>query len=451
MKRLFVILLLAIPTLMWGQRTLEILQNWHQVKKGETLQSIAESYGVTPQQIKEANPDIKIKRRGKIKKGTLITIPKPVVEVEEVPKEEETPPAPTIVRSYDTVRLAVLLPLEEKSDRGAKFIEFYQGLLMAADSVKQQGINVDIYAYHTGTSPQEMQSLLRNKDLSQMHVIIGPVDQEQIAPLSSFCSEHGIRLVLPFSAPNVTTTSHPLLYLATPASALTQQGATALIKKTFDNRNFIILETGEADERGGNMIEALRQELSRNGISLRTMPIDGDEFAIESSLNQFKENCIIPNNTSIKTLNVFFSKINEFQRSHDQYKITMLGYPEWQTYTGTLLKDFYTYNTHIYSSYYRNPLEGRTSTFERNFMNFFKKPTIISYPRYGMMGFDLGYYFMNGLARLGDTFEENQNELEYSPFQHKFDFHRNGEGNGFLNHAVMLIHYKPEQEIEIIQ
>ena len=450
MKRLYVILLLAIPSFLWGQRTLDILQNWHQVKRGETVQSIAESYGITPEQLKQANPDIKIKRRGKIKKGALITIPKPVIEEEDT-AEKEVIPTPTVVKSYNTVRLAVLLPLEEKSDRGAKFVEFYQGLLMAADSMKQQGINVDIYAFHTGSTSQEMQSLLKNNDLSQMNVIIGPADQAQIPSLSTYCTEHNIRLVLPFSAPNTYITGHPLLYLATPASSLIQQGATSMISKKFENSNFIILETGQTDERGGNMIETLRQELSRKGLSLRTMPIDGDDFAIESSLNQFKENCIVPNNTSIKTLNVFFAKLRDFQQNHIQYKISMLGYPEWQTYTGTLLKDFYTYDTYIYSSYYRNPLQERTSIFERNFMNNFKRPMIVSYPRYGMMGFDLGYYFINGLARLGDTFEEYQSELHYFPFQHMFKFQREGEGNGFMNHAVILIHYKPEQEIEIVQ
>ena len=103
MKRLFVILLLLIPAFIWGQRTLDILQNWHQVKKGETIQSIAESYGITPEQLKQANPDIKIRRKGKIKKGTLITIPKPVVEEKE-PAEEEIVPIQTVIKSYSTVR-----------------------------------------------------------------------------------------------------------------------------------------------------------------------------------------------------------------------------------------------------------------------------------------------------------------------------------------------------------
>ena len=450
MKRLFVILLLAIPVSIWGQRTLDILQNWHQVKKGETLQSIAETYGITPEQLKQANPDIKIRRKNKIKKGTLITIPKPVVEIEET-SEKEVTPTPTVVKSYSTIRLAVLLPLEENSDRGAKFVEFYQGLLMAADSVKRQGINVDIYAFHTGSTAQEMQSLLKNNDLTQMNVIIGPADQAQTPSLITYCTDHNIRLVLPFSAPNTDTAGHPLLYLTTPTSSLTQQGASMLISKKFDNNNFVILETEKADDRGANMIAVLRQELGHKGISPRTMSIDGDDFAIESSLNQFKTNCIVPDNTSIKTLNVFFAKLRNFQQNHIQYKISMIGYPEWQTYTGTLLKDFYTYDTYIYSSYYRNPLQERTSTFERNFMNNFKRPMIVSYPRYGMMGFDLGYYFMNGLARLGDTFEEHQGELQYFPFQHTFNFQRNGEGNAFLNRAVILIHYKPEQEIEIMQ
>ena len=141
----------------------------------------------------------------------------------------------------------------------------------------------------------------------------------------------------------------------------------------------------------------------------------------------------MPDNTSIKTLNVFFAKLRNFQQNHIQYKISMIGYPEWQTYTGTLLKDFYTYDTYIYSSYYRNPLQERTSTFERNFMNNFKRPMIISYPRYGMMGFDMGYYFLRGLSRYGDFFEQCQGEMQLQPVQHPFRFVGGSGDEGYTN------------------
>lgn len=449
MKQLFIILFLALPSLLYSQGTMDVLNNLYTVQKGETAYSIALSHGITLEALQQANPDVDI-MKGKIKKGTLLTIPRPAVResytVAEAPEQIQL-----LREKYDTVRVGVLLPFEENSERAAKFIEFYRGFLMAADSIKQEGTHIEIHALHSGNTAEEMSSLLQTNDLSTLHAIFGPADQAQVPALNAYCNTHAIRLVVPFPAPNTSITGNPLLYLATPANALTQQGAATIVGKVLSERNFIILDSHEADARGGNMIEALRQELGRSGVALRTMPIDGDDMAFESALNQLRPNCIVPNNTSIKTLNLFFSRFKAFLETHPQYKIALLGYPEWQTYTNTLLRDFYAYDTYIYSTFYRNPLLSKTANFERQFTQNFQSPMAVTYPRYGMMGFDLAYYFIHGLAHLGDTFEEKQSELRYSPFQNHYKFQRDGEGNGFLNRAVMLVHYTQEQTIEITE
>lgn len=449
MKQFFIILFLALPSLLCSQGTMDVLQHLYVVQKGETAKSIALAHGVTVEALQQTNPDIDL-RKGKIKKGTLLTIPLP--ETQETFTIAEVPEQIQLLREkYDTVRIGVLFPFEEKTERSAKLLEFYRGMLMAVDSVKNEGTHIDIHTLHCGNTEEEINRILQDNDLSSLHVIFGPIDQAQVPTLSAYCQSHSIRLVIPFSAPNVSTTGNPLLYLATPAQAIPQQGTASLVGKLFTEKNFVILETHAPDARGGNMIETLRQELGRSGIALRTMPIDGDDFAIESALNQFRPNVIVPNNTSIKTLNLFFSQIKNFQETHPQYKITLLGYPEWQTYTNTLLREFYAFDTYIYSTFYRNPLSARTSFFERQFNQNFQSSMGSTFPRYGMMGFDIAYYFIHGLAQLGDTFEEKQGELRYTPYQSHYKFQRDGEGNGFLNRAVMLIHYTQDQTIEITE
>lgn len=46
----------------------------HQVRKGETWTSIALKYGISEQALRQSNPDAKVKK-GKPKKGILLTIP----------------------------------------------------------------------------------------------------------------------------------------------------------------------------------------------------------------------------------------------------------------------------------------------------------------------------------------------------------------------------------------
>jgi hypothetical protein len=184
---------------------------------------------------------------------------------------------------------------------------------------------------------------------------------------------------------------------------------------------------------------------------MRQMHILGDDQAYTSALNQFRENCIVPDNVSIKTLNIFFSRLKTFAEEHPEYKISLIGYPEWQTYTQSLLNEFYQFDTYIYSSYYRNPLLERTTEFERRFINHFGYGMAPTFPRYGMLGFDLGFYFMHGMATLGDNFDQQQNSLRLQPFQHPFVFAKDPDTKGFINESALIIHYSPEHTIDVIQ
>lgn len=447
MKRIIFFLCCLWPAFCAAQNTLGTLNALHQVLKGETLWGIAHQYNVTPEALEQANPEIK---KGKVKRGMLLVIPRtvqtPVQTIDVSPVVE----IPVVSKAYTTLKVGVLLPFEEGTERAAKFVEFYQGLLMAVDSVKHEGINVELHALHCGRTAASMQDALRNDALRSLTIIFGPADAEQIPVLSDFCQTNAIRLVLPFSN-GFDLTGKPHVYAATAASYILQADAARMIVTQYPQRNYVFLQTNNPDERGRQFTEAVRAELNKQGIAARNLNIEGDDFALEGALNQFKQNCIIPDNASIRTLNVLISRLNAFCPAHPDYKISLQGYPEWQTYTASLLLDFYRYDTYFYSSYYRNPLVAATENFEQRFSQNFHRPMQVSFPRYGTMGFDMGYYFLHGLSQLGERFEAEQASLQLRPIQHPFRFVQSAEGNGFTNHAVQLIHYTPSQTIEQIQ
>ena len=93
----------------------------------------------------------------------------------------------------------------------------------------------------------------------------------------------------------------------------------------------------------------------------------------------------------------------------------------------------------------------RTTEFERSFVHHFGYGMAPTFPRYGMLGFDLGYYFMHGMAMLGDRFDQEQHTLRYQPVQHPFKFVKDPDTQGFANESTLIIHYSPEQTIDVIQ
>ena len=289
------------------------------------------------------------------------------------------------------------------------------------------------------------------RELQHVHLIFGPVDGAQIEPLNQFCMQHNIRLVMPF-AHTQGEANQPLAYTATAPSNVSATAAAALVQKTMEKKaNYVILNTNEPDTRGALFTGKLKECLAEKKVAARVLNIDGDDFAYESAFNQTQVNCIIPDNTGIKSLNILCTKLRDFAAAHPQYRIRLVGYPEWMTYTETLLDCFYQFDTYAYCTYYSHPLSPSTQSFDNAFDSNFGHPMMMSFPRYAMMGFDMGYYFMHGLAALGDTFEAKQGKIKQQPAQHNFLFQQDAEGGERMNLFVQLVHYSTDQKITLVQ
>ena len=194
--RIGLLLFCLCPVLLFGQTVLSALGDMHSVVKGETWESVAAIYGVSVAELQAANPDVSSKK--KLKKRTLLIIPK---RNEQVAKDKQEPSAinsqlvaqvPLIRTKFTDMKVGVLLSFSDQ-----KMVEFYRGFLMAADSVRKSGVNLDIHAWDCGTTKLQIESLLPK--LSEMDVIIGPSFANQVSAVAEVCRERGIRLILPFS------------------------------------------------------------------------------------------------------------------------------------------------------------------------------------------------------------------------------------------------------------
>ena len=110
------------------------------------------------------------------------------------------------------------------------------------------------------------------------------------------------------------------------------------------------------------------------------------------AMTQYKDNVIIPNSSGIKLLNQLFPKLKEFTKKNPEYRIKLVGYPEWQTYASNHLENFYQFNTYAYSSFFRNPLNGNADEFENAYQGLsHTDPRVVATFRYA--GFRHGYLF----------------------------------------------------------
>ena len=349
-----------------------------------------------------------------------------------------------------TVRMGVVLPLKEKTSRGAKMIEFYQGLLMAVDSVKRQGCSVEVTALHSGSSAAAMDSLLMNAPLGQCDVIFGPLDASQLPALADYCDLRGIRLVVPFSSLTTQVGGHPLHYLVNAPRHAVQKQASWYVQALYPNDNFVVLESGEKNEEGANLVERVRAEMDGNNIYVRQLSISANDSIFTEALDTEKTNVILVNSSTLNALHALLNKLRPFAAQHPQYRFSLFGYPAWQSYAAQTQNDLYRFDTYIYATFYRDPLDKRVTDFEQRFESNFGRAVSATFPRYGLFGFDLGYYFLSGLGLFGDQLEAHLTDIPYTPLQHALEFQSQGDADGYINHFVQLVHYDSNQSTEIL-
>lgn len=359
-------------------------------------------------------------------------------------------PAFAQLMGKEKVRIGVVLPLKEEGPRGAKMVEFYQGLLLAVDSMRHEGLSAEITALHSGNTASEMDHLLMSNSLRECDVIFGPLDSEQLPALADYCNLHGVRLVVPFSTNDTQLLGNPYYYMATAPMDVVQREAAWYVRTQFADANIIAVGTVEPNEEGRQFLQIVKDAVVENGTYVRQLPSSADEMALEAAINPAYRNLLILDGSSLKALNITLSRLRNYHREHPEVQLTLFGYPAWQTYTQQLLQDFYSFDTYVYTPFYRNPLSPRSHEFDARFVRWFHRPPQATYPRYAQLGFDLAFYFLRGLSIYGDKLEASHHNVPVFPYQNTYWFQRSNEEDGFVNAFVELVHYTTYQSIDII-
>ena len=348
------------------------------------------------------------------------------------------------------VRVGVILPLKEKSPRGEKMVEFYQGILMAVDSLRYQGTDVEVRAWHSGVTATDMDMLLSQNSLADCDVVFGPLDVAQVPLLADYCGIHGVRLVVPFSSVTTWVGTTPGYYMLTAPTRTVQSEALWYVQNHFVQHQVVLVQCDDATEDGTAFAEMLRMSMTEKGRACKLLNLHADNAAMEAAFSATTPNVVVLSSSSLKALNSFLPQLKLFAAEHPEHRFCLLGYPDWQTYTSQLLGDFYQVDTYIFTPFYANPLSPRVQAVENAYLRWFHKPMTSVCPKYALMGLDVGWFFLQALARYGDQMDDFVEYLRVEPYQTPLFMQRQGEDGGYVNTFVELVHYTPEQTIELI-
>lgn len=434
-------------------------KDMHKVERKETIFSISREYGITEEELIAANPELK---NGKLKRGTFLFIPygrneqktqqtesKPTVQ--ELTNEEIFSRFEDSKKEIKTIKAAVLLPFmagtSANMEEQIRMVEYYEGFLMAVDSLKKEGVSVDLYTYDTKGKEATLNNILARKEMKNMDIIFGPARSQDIDALATFADKNNIRLVIPFAPKVDQVFKNPHIYqVNTPQSYLYSEVYEHFNRK-FSGCNVIFLNASNGDREKDEFIKGMKTGLKENGISYRDFTMTDNFYDITTVMDTLKNNIFIPTSGKSTALVKILPQLTQIRRERPNYSMNLFGYPEWQTYTNDYLASFYEIDTYFYSSFYTNNLFPAAVNFTHAYRRWYSKDMANIYPKYGMLGYDTGYFFLKGLSKYGNKMEENLGSIHVTPIQTGFKFERVNNWGGFINRKVFFVHFSKDYEL----
>lgn len=434
-------------------------KDMHKVERKETIFSISREYGITEEELIAANPELK---NGKLKRGTFLFIPygrneqktqqtesKPTVQ--ELTNEEIFSRFEDSKKEIKTIKAAVLLPFmagtSANMEEQIRMVEYYEGFLMAVDSLKKEGVSVDLYTYDTKGKEATLNNILARKEMKNMDIIFGPARSQDIDALATFADKNNIRLVIPFAPKVDQVFKNPHIYqVNTPQSYLYSEVYEHFNRK-FSGCNVIFLNASNGDREKDEFIKGMKTGLKENGISYRDFTMTDNFYDITTVMDTLKNNIFIPTSGKSTALVKILPQLTQIRRERPGYSMNLFGYPEWQTYTNDYLASFYEIDTYFYSSFYTNNLFPAAVNFTHAYRRWYSKDMANIYPKYGMLGYDTGYFFLKGLSKYGNKMEENLGSIHVTPIQTGFKFERVNNWGGFINRKVFFVHFSKDYEL----
>ncbi|GHT37292.1 peptidase M23 [Bacteroidia bacterium] len=434
------------------EKPAEINYAEYKIGKRETMYSITRKFNIAQAELLKLNPGL----RNGLKEGTVIRIPSaeqsPASSVPSSLTEREANAllaAQAKISRPDTIKLALLLPFtadeNTSSSNIAHFIEYYEGLLLAVDSMQKRGVPqvMKLTVRDTGNGIKKLLDILKEKELEEAHLIIGGIDNEQIALIGAFAQRNQIRYAIPFSSRNDEVQANAsILQVNTPHSYLLSQAAQ-IAYSIFRDHNIIFIDTRDADDKA-DFIKLAKQEFAQHNVAFRNLVYKEESFYadLENLLRKDKRNLVIPASGKMESLMKIRPALRQLAE-RTGISVNLFGYPEWQTYTREIIDDFFFFDTYIYTNFYADNKSIDLSRFNTKFWLWYGKiPN--GFPKFGILGFDTGMFFLDAIARYGVNFENSFEKMNNRSLQTGFRFKRANNWGGFFNSSLFLVHYNKD-------
>jgi LysM repeat protein/ABC-type branched-subunit amino acid transport system substrate-binding protein len=472
----------------------------HKVVKGENLYSIAEKYGITVKELRRENKGLLFTKVDDFIRIPLVNVPVVVtpetrradsvriVKEDLVIQHDNTFGITPVNNLKGTFNVALLLPLyfQENSNRteidSSKivkgkpvykinkreeewifpgtlgFLELYEGVLIASDTLRSLGLNINLHIYDVESDTVGAIRLIESGALKDMDLIIGPVYSRNLSLVATYTKQFEIPVISPVQLENnAPLKNNPFLFKVNPSLEVAQDAISKRLINFWDD-NFIFIHSDsthinpDIDSFKNKIFRELTTKVPYEEIKFKEFIFysrsNQDEDSInrlENALSDQVRNFVIIASEDPPMMSECIANLKTLSKKFD---IRIMGYPAIRGLDNEDWKDYFDLGIELYTPFWIDYNMQDVKNFNASFRHkFLTEPNENSF---AWEGYDLTYYFLSGLALYGKKFISNPDIHNPDLLQTSFRFKRKEEGNGFENQKLYLIKFTNDLETKLL-
>ena len=447
----------------------------HVIEPKETLYAISKRYGVSVAELQAANPEVS----KNMPIGATLLIPvrpsekapmdgasnaaAPAPQIKTPKAEEPVLPTPKLqadsltavqqvatdsmvehplLLPYDSsiisalpLRIAYLLPFQveaaKRDGQMDRFIDFYEGALLAIYEAQACGQHFEIFTYDVQKSDIAIQKVLKKGEMQNLDAIIGPAYPAQVSHAALFAKQNRIPCIIPFTNKVSGLEHNPYLMQFNPSAQKEAEAAVRLLSAHKDSLQLVFVDPQASEV--SPFVSTLREKALAAGfttadIALQTIIND----SLTTILKQDKKNILVFNSDKYVSVNAVMSKVVNQKKGHS---LALFGRYSWQHEKCPIEM--------VYVSIFHEPNTAHMASYEALYKQYFGHALSSLQPRYDLLGYDLTKAVIRHLLlsqqAVSDQDKQHVFAEEHIGLQSDIHYERASEEGGLENMGIELI------------
>lgn len=273
-------------------------------------------------------------------------------------------------------------------------LDFIQGAQIALDSLPVPNAIFDTRIYDSKAYLQDVPSLISNKELDSIDMIIGSVKDQEYIQLAGFAKQRNIPFISATHPNDGGVTGNPFMVIVNPTLKAHCEAIFAhILQNKAPGKIYLVRKPGTQENTVEEQFNRINNPDGKPLLKIEVINVQGDFSVIRSKLDSTQNSIIIGGSLNETFANELATYLQSISKT---YNTKLIGMPNWDGFSSLAknkkLKDFPVYYT---SPFYNNKWDNYSKRIQNTYLRKYKGiPSDLTYK-----GFEITQQFAMLLSK----------------------------------------------------